>query len=202
MSEHLLQIDATNFRFDSEEDDDEDLIKFRLRNEEQVEVHYLKPVSESKYFCDQFRSIKLYSTRSDKSIKSFIQLFEEEKVNIRYEIYRDIYTLCKYFKSNKYKILDNIFKKELFSDLEFSIRILRTSRFAQSDNETELTAKIENYLSHHVNECIKKEKFGELPISTISRIIEKNGIEKVDMASLVDFISNYALHAVSICFTS
>ena len=159
-----------------------------MRNEDLVEVRYSKLVRESKYVRDQYKYseaknciqqeiLKLEEEYgiSDESIKSFIELVEEEKVEIRHEIFKDIYTLCRYFKSNKYiKILDNIFKEELFSDLEFSVEILRSSTLAKSDDETELTAKIENYLSLHINECIKEERFGELPISTIFRIIQKS----------------------------
>ena len=125
MSQSFLQIDATNFEY---EPDEEDLIELRLRNEDHVEICYSKLVKESKYIRDKYKywEAKNYIQQeiaeleyeyeiSDESIKSFFQLVEEEKVNIRLEMYRDVYTLCKFFDTIKYKkILDKIILKTEF----------------------------------------------------------------------------------------
>lgn len=53
--------------------------------------------------------------------------------------------------------------KLFLSDLNFSIQILLDCKEA----EIELVSKIENFITTRLNECMKNEKFKEIPTPTI-----------------------------------
>ena len=124
----------------------------------------------------------------EESIKLFIELIQEEKVELPIEHYKDIYTLSEYFcTSTITKELDNISQKSLFKDLNFTIQFLQYYEKLNNGFDTKLPIKIENFLKGHINECLLNDKFCELEISTIYRLLEESK-EKVDFNLVIDFI--------------
>lgn len=196
-SSHLLQIDVS----DSETNSD-DLIKLKFGNDDIVHVNYYKLVYQSKYIRDNFsysEALTSFQAEIEKiedklkinkeSIKLFIQLIQQEKVSITYDHFKNFCTLSNYFCIPRFtQKLDKIMREELLNDLNFSIQILIDSQSATDNNDTEFTSKIEDLLGNRVNECFKIQKFGELPISIIYRIINKSDKEKFNHDLLIDFI--------------
>ena len=123
---------------------------------------------------------------SEESIKLFIKLINEEKVELSIEHHKDIYLLSEHFCIPTITAeLDDISPEEIFKDLNFTLQILHDFGTEDNDFKTELVNKIENVLRARINECISNSKFRELDISTIFLIIE---LSKIDHNLLVDFI--------------
>ena len=193
----LLQIDVSMYGYEPEED----LIIIRFPNEEYIQINFAIFFIKSKYirdkykYCEAFDSIqseideiwdKLHI--SSESLKYFFKLIEDDKVNIPIELYKDIFALSEHFHTQKVTfVLDKIMQEELTTNLDFTIQILIDLETSKKRLETKLMNKIENFLKEQINECIVSAKFGELPVSTIYRIIDQSK-EKVDHDLLVDFI--------------
>ena len=134
MSKHLLQIDASK----SKDNNDDDLINIRFQNSEVIQANFPKLFIQSKYLRDKyiyFEGLNSIQNELDdlenkmnistESIKYFIELVENEKVEIPIERYKDVYTLCEYFCIPKLiHALDKISRDELFHDVNFTIQIL------------------------------------------------------------------------------
>lgn len=197
MCKLFLQIDVSNIKDQA----DENFIKIRFQNDDAFQVKFSTLINKSKYIRNKYKySEALDSIQeeieeiedkfniSEESIKDFFHLIQDEKVNIPIERYRDIYTLSEYFCITKFTtVLDKISRKELLKDLNFTIQFLIDSQKVNDHMETKVTSKIESFLKEQINECIKNDKFRELPISTLYRIIDISK-EKVDNNLLVDFI--------------
>ena len=57
-----------------------------------------------------------------------------------------------------------------------------------SENEDSTNSEIEELLTNNINECLKNDKFIELPIPTVYRIIEQSSKLKIESDALFDFI--------------
>lgn len=84
-------------------------------------------------------------------------------------------------------VLNEIGRKELLKDLNFTIQILVDSIKTNNSLEMKLASQIENFLIERINECIENAKFSELPVPTICRILDQSK-GKFDHNLLVDFI--------------
>lgn len=197
MSEPLIQINISNSNYNM----DEDLVEIRFRDENVIQINFVKLFAQSKYFRDKYKyseainyiqeeieKIEEDLHISNEIIKFFFQLIQEEEVNIPLKHYNDFYKLSEYFCTQKITTkLDNISQKEILNDLNFTIQILLDSDTAKSSLETKLSSKIENFLVERVNDCFNNLKFNKLPMSTICRIFDKSK-EIVSHDLLVDFI--------------
>ena len=199
MDKSILKIDVSKKKCES---DEEDLIKIKLSNGEIIETNFSKLIKQSKYIRDKYKyseaqhliqhemnQIKTDMHINNESIKLFIQLIQEEKVNIPIEHYKDLYALSDYFDIPKFiQELDEINQNEIYKDLNFTIQILEDLLSTENENDNKFQNKIENFLTNRINECIQNRYFGELPISTIYRIIEKSNEEDINQDFLIDFI--------------
>ena len=92
MSKHLLQIDVSKYEHGYKPE--EDLIKIRFQNEEYLQINFPRFYSQSKYIRDKYKYCEALDSIqseiddidnklhiSDDSVKSFLKLFEEDKVN-------------------------------------------------------------------------------------------------------------------------
>ena len=123
-----------------------------------------------------------------------MEIITNDKVFIPIEHYKDIYTLSKHFCIGKLTtLLDNIMENLNDNDLNFCIQILLDCQEQEQtkEEETGISSKIENIIKTRVNECLKNDKFKEVPIPTIYRIIDsviRKDRERVDVNNLLDFI--------------
>ena len=197
MSKYLLSVDVSKSQLI-----EEDSIDIRFTSGSLIQVKFSRLVSQSKYVRDKYKyseAVNFFQLEIDKlenefkikeeSIKHFIQLIQEEKVNISIEHYRDFCTLSEYFCIPRFtRALDDIRQQELFNDLDFTIQLLLDSESAENDIETKLTSKIETFLSDRINECLKNREFKKLPITTIFRILNGSNKESINVDLLFDFI--------------
>ncbi|WP_334089839.1 coiled-coil domain-containing protein, partial [Helicobacter typhlonius] len=195
----MLEIDISG---SNKEKDSEDLMKIKLRNQNTVQFNFSKLLLRSKYAFEKCSEIMTSIEREiiefenkyeikEEIMKEFIEIISEDKVFIPIEHYKDIYTLSKHFCISKLtNLLDKKMENFNDNDLNFCIQIL-LDETEKSNEETEIVSQIENILKTRVNECMKNDKFKELPIPTIYRIIEsaiKSSREKFDVNNLLDFI--------------
>ncbi|KAK8837309.1 hypothetical protein M9Y10_036740 [Tritrichomonas musculus] len=199
MSKSIFQIDVSNSEYEPEE---EDLIKIILENDDIIYVNFSNLIHKSKYIREKYKYSEALNSIQDEideiknrlkispvSLKLFMQLIQQEKINIQIDHYKDFYILSEYFYIPKFtRELDNIGINELFNDLDNTIQILLDSKSVDNEFETKLTDKIEKILATQINECFEHPKFSELPVSSIYRIIERSSEENVDINLLVDFI--------------
>ena len=197
MSNHLLQIDISK----SKQANKKDLFQIRFKNSDTIQLNFPKLFIQSEYIQgkykypealdmiqDEFDNIENKMNISEESIKSFIQLIDDDQVKIPIERYKDIYTLSEYFCLHDFTAtLDSISNVFLLNDIDFTIQILADSETEKNGFETKLLSKIENFLKERINECIENAKFRELPLPTICRIVEQSQ-QIIDHNLLLDFI--------------
>ena len=197
----IFQIDTPSL---INEQEDEDLIKIKLKNDDIIEIKYSKLVNQSKYIRDKYKySEAIYSIQTeieyivnqmkinDNSIKFFIQFIHEEKVAIPIEYYRDIYILSEYFNTSILtKELNKISNNELFSDLNFTLQMLIDFNSNPKEIESKFGSDIEKFLAIHINECFQNPKLNEIPITVIYRILQLSEKTSIDSNLLIDFILN------------
>ena len=112
------------------------------------------------------------------SLINFFQFILSEKVSIPIAQFPDFYILSEHFDILRFIIeLDKISQLKLFTDLNFTIQVFQNFETTNKNQETKMTSKIENFLSTHINESLTNRKFHELPMTIISRIIEKSDDE-------------------------
>ena len=198
MNNHLLQIDISQSKYKT----DDDIIKIVIRNDEVLQINFSKLILHSKSIRDKYKyseAVKLlpaeinYLKRemyiSDESLKYFVHLIQDEKVNLPIENYKDIYALSAYFHfQSLMDELDRISHDELFKDITFSSQVLLDYQPAPKSCEKTVIRRIEEFLSTRINECFINAKFKELPVCTISRIFEMCRKESVSQELLIDFI--------------
>ena len=179
MSQKLLQVDISKSKRE------DGFVQIRFKNEDVIQVNFSKLVDQSKYIRDKYKYSEALSSVqyeieeieekmdiNDESVKIFMQLIQDEKVDLPIEHYKGVYTLSEYFYVPTITAeLDNISRKELFKDLKFTIQFLHDYEASNNNIETKFAAKIEEFLRERINECIKNNKFGELEVSTVFRII-------------------------------
>lgn len=112
------------------------------------------------------------------SLINFFQFILSEKVSIPIAQFPDFYILSEHFDIPRFIIeLDKISQLKLFTDLNLTIQVFQNFETTNKNQETKMTSKIENFLSTHINESLTNRKFHELPMTIISRIIEKSDDE-------------------------
>ena len=201
MSQHFLQIDVSNSKCKESENE---MIKISIKNEDVLQVNFANFFIQSKYIRDKYQyseALLLISTEFEKmrsefnvsyeSIKYFIQLVQQEKVNIPIEQFKNLYILSEYFNIPKFtNELEKIYMSKLNQDLSFNIQILIDMKTMNNKLGTKLTIKAENFLSDRINECFENRKFSELSAPTIYRIVNGSKEENINYNLLVDFIIN------------
>lgn len=78
------------------------------------------------------------------------------------------------------------------NDIDFIIQILLNESKQKNENdkyELEINSDIEEILSTNINECFTNDKFIELPIATIYRIIKQSSSNILNCDKLLDFIN-------------
>ena len=206
MNKNHLKIDISKFKYVGEE---EDLIRIKLEEEDEVQVSFSKLVTYSKYIRDKYKyseakifiehDLKNYSKNNNiktSSIKHFIELFYEEQVTIFKEEFFDIYRLSEYFDIGVFIFsLDELLEERLYKDIDITLEFLKENQEilykgdqGDQEEETRLNDKIENFLSTHINECLLSDEMNVLSTSTIYRLLEDSCKETLDFEILIEFI--------------
>ena len=193
---------------DNDNYDNDDLISLQL-NSKAINLYFSQLIKYSKHvrdlyltsdFIDHFsKEMHQFQDQlhlSPDSIVYFFHLLEQnnnvkENANLTYIQCIDLLKISKCLEVRKLTNQINEYIKNRSVDVDFVIQMIQYENKTQNENlnEIEISNDIENLLTNKINECLSNEKFSELPISKIYRIVEqsysKNGIKS---DKLIDFI--------------
>lgn len=192
---------------DDDSDSDDDLIQLNLKSN-LIDVRYsqlLKYSSLVRKECKMENAEKFLNEHLNKFINDYdieeqsVILFfkiigDEKHVKIDTHDFWNLWLLSDFFKSKK--LTKNLLKyaQKHENDTNFIINIIinqnspKYSSISHFYEEKDFNQHYEEMLKQNVNECLKCEDFGKLPISTIQHIIEESEVE-FSSDSLYDFIN-------------
>lgn len=197
---------------DSSEDDEDDLVIFQFETKT-IKVYYSQLSKYSKFIRDKYmfsdignvlpdeihRMQNQYNIISD-NIDLFFQLLQDnfnlsENQSLSYIQYLDLLKISDYMQVKKLtKKLIKYSKIHNF-DISFIIEIIQYENAKASDNnnnryegEIKVNIEMEDVLVTKIDECLQNDKFKELPIPFIYRIIEKSSKNEMSTDKLYDFI--------------
>lgn len=126
----------------------------------------------------------------NESVKTFFRLLNNEQVQIKTDEYLDLCRLSELFKVRSLKKLLKKYSMNLAENIQFLLNLLINQNTYMNSNSIDrlFSIDIETVLSKHINECLKSDKFKELPIPTIYRIIEKSDRNEIQSDILYDFV--------------
>ena len=131
--------------------------------------------------CDKIQ--KEYNIKEE-NIKKFFELLQDEKGNISIDQYIDLVKLSDLFEVKSLQILLKKFARENFQNIDFIISMILDNR-VESD---ELMIEMEDILMNNITQCLKNEKFSQLEIPILYRIIEKSDHNQIPSDLLYRFI--------------
>lgn len=197
---------STNSNDDNYENDD--LISFQLGSK-LINLYYSHLTKYSKRIRDKYlfndvieqfpQEIRQFQEEfqlSLESVYSFFQILQEnanikENLILQYNQCADLLKISKYLEIRKlYKVTKDYIKSHT-SDVDFSIQIIQheIDKFKETGKtEYEINSEIEDILSTQIKQSLSNEKFADLPISIIYRIVEKSSFIGLSSDDLFDFI--------------
>lgn len=187
--------------------DEDDLIPFQL-DSKPIKLYYSQLVKYSKLIRDGY----LFSAASNRfpdEIYKFLEDFQlshetfvyfsqllnqnciiDKNSNITYKQCNDLLTITEYLKIRKLSFeIDEYIQTR--NDVDFIIDMILHELSMQKKSQesgVEIKQHIEQLLTSKIDECFTNDKFSELPISVIYRIVSKSSKEKIDNNKLFDFI--------------
>lgn len=197
---------------DSSEDDEDDLVIFQFETKT-IKVYYSQLSKYSKFIRDKYmfseignvlpdeihRMQNQYNIISD-NIDLFFQLLQDnfnlsENQSLSYIQYLDLLKISEYLQVKKLtKKLIKYSKIHNF-DISFIIEIIQYENAKASDSnnnryegEIKVNIEMEDVLVTKIDQCFQNDKFKELPIPFIYRIIEKSSKNEMSTDKLYDFI--------------
>lgn len=193
---------------DSSEEDD-DLIYFSIKSIE-IDINYQKIIHYSKYIKNKYLpkdlnehfpdELERFQDENDinlENIALFFNLIQQnfkikEDLNLSYNQYKDLANISEYLQSKKFS--KKIQKYTKFNT-DFIIQQIHHEVQAQNNNDDDLNynkfqinKNMEEKLTENICECFLNEKFIDLPISIIFRIVEKCFQKQILNNELYDFI--------------
>ena len=199
--------DFINSDDDSYENDD--LIEFQL-DSKIINFYYSKLTKYSKRIREKYlfsdasnrfpQELKKFQEDFNLSISSvfcFYQVLQQnfdinENSNLKYNQCADILKISKEFEIRKLMKQINGYIKSRSNEVDFLIDMIQHENQIQQANhkpEIEIKPDIEEVLRNKLDECLSNDKFAELPIATIYRIIEKCTKKIMISDKLFDFIT-------------
>lgn len=136
-------------------------------------------------------NLKKYDIK-DENVNIFFNILKETKVEITSNEYFDLYKLAEIFKVNSIKKLLKNYAKKFSQNLYFILNLMLQHKSEEFDDlfpNDYISDELENFLITNVEKCFTIELFGQLPISSIYRIIEKSDFNNISSDKLYDFIA-------------
>lgn len=127
----------------------------------------------------------------DQNVITFFRIIKEENVEIFGNQFRDLFRLSEFFKVRSLQNFLIRYAQDNFRDINFIIDLMNDPRFneiCEVIQDNQLSLQMEQLLSNQIESCLENDKFGNLNISIIHRIISKSNIKSSD--SLYRFIAN------------
>ena len=103
----------------------------------------------------------------------------------------DLLTIGQYFGVRKLKFIVEQYIQSRKIEVDFVIEMLEygiKTRSGRDNSQIDISEDIENTLTKKINECLLNEKFKDLPIEIIFRILEKSSPNEINSNKLFDII--------------
>lgn len=190
---HLLQSDSSE-----EEELEKDLVSIKFYPEQTVQIKYSQLCKHSKLIRNKYlisdvrtklsKDIQKFQQEKkidSNNIKSFLQLLQDEDIEMTNDKYFDFYKLSEFFQIKKLTKNLNKYFRENVKDVDFIIQFILNQENPENP-QFELEAPMEDTLIYHVDELLKNENIKKLPVSLIYRILEKcNEIPNGELFDLI-----------------
>ena len=211
----MIKIQTQNF--DQEEDpdmtgddnfDDDDLITFQ-HELKKINFYYSQLTKYSKRIRDTYLFLDVYNRFPQEiqkfqeefqllpeSVDYFFQLLRQNcdidgQLNLTYIHCIDLLKISKFFKIRKLSFKTYQYINDHKSDVDFVVQMIEHELKTQNKTEEhslDISKEIEQLLTSKINECLSNEKFKELPIEILYRIISKSSQESINSNKLFDII--------------
>ena len=193
---------------DDDNYENDDLITFEL-DSKKINFYYSKLTKYSKRIRDKYlfshvkdhfpQELQQFQEESNLSLSSifcFYQILQQnfdinENSNFKYNQCADILKISKEFKIRKLKKQMNDYINSHSNEVDFVIDMIQYENQKEKVNnkpDNDIKPEIEEILRNKIEECLSNDKFAELPIETIYRIIEKCDKKIMISDKLFDFI--------------
>lgn len=196
-------LDITNFEND-------DLVTFQVESKT-IDLYYSQLTKYSEHIRNKYlysdvinlfpEEISTFQKKHRLSIDSIVYFFLLLKQNYNIDEYAsltyiqctDLLKISKYLKIRKLSYQIQEYIKNHQKDVDFIIQMILYEIESQKEtknegNEYEINEEIESLLIIRLDECFSNERFSELPISNLYRIIEKKSTIEINSNKLFDFI--------------
>ena len=194
-----------NDDYDFEKDD---LVTFQ-HNSKNINFYYSQLTKYSKHirekylFSDAINRLPLELDQLQEetqllpeNVALFFQLLERnyelnEGMTLKYNQCVDLLQICNFFEVRKLSSKIKRYIKSHDIEVDFILQMLEydlQKGKVINDNRLEISEEIENVLSSKINECFSNEKFKELPIQIIYRVINKSSPTEINSNKLFDII--------------
>lgn len=172
------------------EQDEDDKVTIQLSSTN-IEIYYYQLCKYSQLVQSQYlkndaqerlsHDIQLFQKRfniKDSNIINFFKIIKDDNVKITNDQYYDLFRLSEMFQVRSLQNLLKNYAKQYFNDVSFIINSILNEKTV-SDNFDKIhldsfLSHMEELLSDQIEECFKNEKFGDLDISTLYRVIFKS----------------------------
>ena len=145
------------------------------------------------HISEELQAYQRSSKIKEDCVQIFFKLLQEESISITADHYIGLCKLSDKFKVYTLQSLLKKYAKKNSNNIELLLNLLNELQSTKDDkifNITEFSSNIDSCLSKEINKCLKNEKFGNLAVSTVYRILEKSDINEIQSDYLFDFISN------------
>lgn len=166
-------------------------------------VKYSKHVREGYIFSDIInrlpQEIKKFQEDSQLPLENIVLFFQllqqnydiKDNLILTYIQCVDLIKISKYLEVRKLSKQIDEYINNHNNDIDFVIQMIQHENKTLNNAENcviNISKEIENILISKVDKCLLNEKFAELPISLIHRIIERSSKELINSDNLFDFI--------------
>ena len=196
------------YSIDDDSFEKDDLFKFQL-NSAEIDLYYSQLTKYSKLIREEYNFLnikdllpqKIHNLQEEcqilpESVNFFFQLLQQnynikEDITLTYIQCNDLLNISNSLQVRKLssKIHQYIQSRQI--DADFVIQMLQYNIKTQAKSEKdkiEISNEIEKTLTDKINECLSNEKFKELPIEILYRILEKSSPEVINSNKLYDLI--------------
>ena len=190
---------------DDDNDDVDEIVHIQIIPKNDFKINYYKLQCKSKLVQQKYHKNEIdclsndllfYQQKhniKDENIISFFNIIDDKKDYMVMEEYFDYLKLNQMLKIKKMQKILRTFTQKYINDINFVIKIINDHLSSQNNDENDdIMPEIEKVLSENINACLINEQFGNLPISSIYRIISNNfelNQDSIDDDLLFNFIN-------------
>ena len=196
--QHSNNLDDNNF-------DNDDLVTFQL-DSQTISFFYSQFTKYSKHIRDEylfsdvtnhfpheFHQFQRQHKLSSDTILLFFQLLQQnynfnKNFTITYMQCLELLKISKYLETRKLTFQIKQYIQHQNNDTDFIIQMILCDSKQTKKSEIEINQEMEDLLISKIDECLSNDKFAELPISVIYRVVEGSHLNGTTSDKLFEFI--------------